>query len=484
MAYRVETVNDRPLAARGRYVLYWMTAARRTAWNPGLERAVDWTRRLKRPLVILEALRIGYPWASARLHAFILQGMEANRRALEGRRVRYHPFVETETGQGKGLLTALANQACLVVTDHFPCFFLPRMVRAAAAQLDVRLEAVDSCGLLPLEQPGREFSRAYDFRRYLQKNLLPHLLAPPRADPLTGLHPGAGATIDRDILRRWPAAPRTLLRAEPSALARLPVDHTVAPAILTGGRPAALNTLDEFINSGLERYHTDARHPALGATSGLSPWLHFGHISAHEIFAAVARSQGWHPGLISDSTSGSRQGWWGMGPGAEAFVDQLITWREVGYGFCHHRPDYDEYGGLPDWARASLENHAADLRDNLYSLEQLERAETHDELWNAAQRQLVREGLIQGYLRMVWGKKILEWSPSPRQALAAMIELNNRYALDGRDPNSYSGIFWVLGRFDRAWGPERPIFGKTRFMSSANTRRKLKLGDYLERYGP
>jgi deoxyribodipyrimidine photo-lyase len=149
---------------------------------------------------------------------------------------------------------------------------------------------------------------------------------------------------------------------------------------------------------------------------------------------------------------------------------------------CWRRDGFDQYASLPEWAKTTLAEHAGDPRPHCFSLEQFEAAETHDELWNAAQRQLVREGRIHNYLRMLWGKKILEWSAGPEEALEIMIELNNKYALDGRDPNSYSGIFWVLGRYDRPWGPERPIFGKVRYMSSQNTARKLRVGEYMEKY--
>jgi deoxyribodipyrimidine photo-lyase len=180
---------------------------------------------------------------------------------------------------------------------------------------------------------------------------------------------------------------------------------------------------------------------------------------------------------------GDRAAFWGVRPEAEGFADQLITWRELGYNMCFHRPDdYDQYDSLPGWARTTLAAHAGDPRKPQYTLEQLTAAKTYDELWNAAQRQLVHDGIIHNYLRMLWGKKILEWSPSPQAALAAMIELNNRYALDGRNPNSYNGIFWVLGRYDRAWGPERPIFGKIRYMSSDNTARKVRVREYIAQH--
>lgn len=171
-----------------------------------------------------------------------------------------------------------------------------------------------------------------------------------------------------------------------------------------------------------------------------------------------------------------------MSQGAESFIDELVTWRELGYGFCYHESDYASYESLPEWARETLGDHAGDERPHLYTFDELESASTHDELWNAAQRQLVHDGTIHNYLRMLWGKKILAWTAHPRDALDVMIELNNRYALDGRDPNSYSGITWVMGRFDRGW-PEREIYGKVRTMTSESTRRKVDVQRYLERWG-
>ncbi|NLE37317.1 MAG: deoxyribodipyrimidine photolyase, partial [Pirellulaceae bacterium] len=191
----------------------------------------------------------------------------------------------------------------------------------------------------------------------------------------------------------------------------------------------------------------------------------------------------WSPDRLSEKADGSREGWWGMGESAEAFLDQLVTWRELGVNFAVHHAEPADYDSLPDWALATLKKHARDRREHVYSLEEFERAATHDRLWNAAQTELVREGRMHNYPRMLWGKKILEWSASPRDAAEVLIELNNKYALDGCDPNSYSGIFWVLGRYDRPFGPERPIIGKIRYMSSRNTARKVRLKGYLKRFG-
>jgi len=231
-------------------------------------------------------------------------------------------------------------------------------------------------------------------------------------------------------------------------------------------------------------YGEHRNDPEHDAGSGLSPYLHFGHLSVHELFAKLARREAWSPAKLSLRPSGSREGWWNMSPAAESFLDEVITWREVGYNFAAHRGDYSQFDSLPEWAKKTLRAHARDKRPYVYGLAQFALANTHDSLWNAAQNQLAREGRIHNYLRMLWGKKILEWSKSPQEAARIMIHLNNKYALDGRNPNSYTGIFWVLGRYDRPWAPERPIFGVIRYMSSENTARKFSVKDYVRNYLP
>ncbi|MNY17962.1 Deoxyribodipyrimidine photo-lyase [compost metagenome] len=254
---------------------------------------------------------------------------------------------------------------------------------------------------------------------------------------------------------------------------------------LSGGHSSASEVLDTFLNTNLRRYDEARNVPDEAASSGLSIHLHWGHISAHEVFARLMRHEGWTPANLSSKPTGQRHGWWGASPEAESFLDELITWRELSFNTCAYLPNYDRYESLPEWAQATLDKHTADPRPVRYTLADFEAARTHDPLWNAAQRQLVREGRIHNYLRMLWGKKILEWSASPREALDTLIQLNNKYALDGRDPNSYGGIFWTLGRYDRPWGPERPIFGTIRYMSSENTARKVSVKEYLRRYaGP
>jgi len=358
------------------------------------------------------------------------------------------------------------------------------MVAAAASRLEVRMEQVDSNGILPMQAANQIFANAYAFRRFLQKTLSSHLFERPKEDPLKGVRLKRLHHSLNEIQDRWPPASPTLLRTAAKTLARLPIDHGVEPAPLKGGFREARLMLQEFVDNRLACYHVDRNDPEKEGTSNLSPYLHFGHVSVHQIFDWIMAHENWFFDRISTKATGSRSGWWGMSEAAEAFLDQLITWRELGFNMCSKRHDYDQYESLPAWAIHTFEGHKKDDRPYLYDLSTFEAAATHDPLWNSAQMQLVREGRIHNYLRMLWGKKILEWSKSPEEALRIMIELNNKYGLDGRNPNSYSGIFWILGRYDRPWGPVRPIFGKIRYMSSENTARKVRVKGYIQQYAP
>lgn len=481
-ALRIRLANRQPLRAAGSYVLYWMIASRRLRYNFALDRALEHCRELTRPLLIFESLRCGYPWASDRLHRFVIEGMADNAAYCQSRHIAYYPYLEPFPDADKGLLAELARDACIVVTDDFPSFFLPRMVASAANKHPVAFEGVDSNGLLPLRATDQVFCRAYDFRRFLERALPAHFDEAPKAEPLAKLNLPILAKLPQKILQRWPMAAPQTLSGLAQVLARFPIDHTVLPCETHGGAAAATRQLKLFLQEKLQAYGEHRNEPERDALSGLSPYLHFGHLSVHQVFAELARHEKWQPEKLAVRANGSREGWWNMGPTAESFLDEIVTWREVGFNFASHRADYDHYDSLPDWARRSLESHARDERAHLYTLDQFERAQTHDSLWNAAQTQLVREGRIHNYLRMVWGKKILEWSAAPQEAARIMIHLNNKYALDGRDPNSYTGIFWVLGRYDRPWGPERPVLGLIRYMSSENTARKVSVRNYIRKY--
>ncbi|MFO0724030.1 MAG: deoxyribodipyrimidine photolyase [Myxococcota bacterium] len=458
-----------PLSDRA-FVLYWMTAARRLEHSFALDHAVSLAVKLKKPLVILEPLRVGYRWASDRFHRFVLDGMEEHAAALADTPVHYYPYVERTPGEGRGLLAQLSKDAAIVVADEWPCFFLPHAVDAAARVVEAPLVTVDGAGLLPLRAADRCFSMAMHFRGWLKKNLLPHLQVMPSAAPLTAL------TGSRRALPALTAAKKRWPEADLGAdLASLPIDHQVGVTNTRGGRSEARARLDRFLAKGVARYDELRNDPDVEGSSALSAHLHFGHLGTHEIAAALWGKAG--PERLFKPTEER----WNLSRGASEYFDQLLVWRELGLNFCHHRQDYDQYRSLPDWAQETLKKHRRDPRPHRYSLEALESASTGDRIWNAAQRQLVEEGIIHNHLRMLWGKKVLEWSAEPEAAVEILVHLNNKYALDGRDPNSYSGIFWCFGRYDRPW-PERPIFGMVRSMSSERAAKKVQLEQYLRRF--
>ena len=476
---RISRLNDHPANSAGEYVLYWMIANRRANWNYSLDRAVELASELGKPLVVFEALRCNYRWASERLHAFVIDGMRENAQAFNERNITYYPYLEQHVGQSEGLIELLAAKAVAVVTDDFPTFFLPRMLRQLANRIPCQFEAIDSNGILPMRATDKVFARAFDFRRYLQKELKPFLVESPAEDNFSDSKLPGPFELPKEVTNRWPMAdlPNPKLN-------QLPINHEVKPCKLIGGSKEANLKLKDFLTNRFERYGADRNQIEDGAASGISPYLHFGHLSAHQVYLKVIKLEGWKLSQLSDKTNGSRNGWWGASETFESFIDEFITWRELGYNFCSKRDDYARYSSLPDWAKQTHADHADDRREFLYTLEEFENAQTHDQLWNAAQTELTTTGRMHNYLRMLWGKKIYEWSPSAKSALRTMIHLNNKYALDGRNPNSYSGIFWVLGRYDRAWGPERPVFGKIRYMSSDNTARKINVKEYVKRYDP
>lgn len=499
---RIHALNTGDIATGGDYVLYWMTAARRFNYNYALQRAVELANELDKPLVILDALRLGYPWASARFHYFIIEGMHDL--AAIDQPATYLNFIESHTqsdaddalrssGSGRGLLEALSTRACAIIGDDFPCFFLPKMHAAVAPRLGPRFEVVDANGWIPMRATDKVHTTAYSYRRWIQKNIREHLYLP-LGNPLARLKNTQAPDLG-EIQKRWqfstpgdwltpPATTSKEIAPTPCSIEALDIDQQVVRAELVGGCSAADERCTRFIARLLGDYQVNRNHPDLDATSGLSPYLHFGHISSQQIVLEIMRAEDWHVDDLGLEAKGKREGFWGMSPSAEAFMDQVITWRELGYNFCHHRPDdYDQYSSLPEWAKTTLAEHRGDPRTEGYDLARLEHAQTGDPIWNAAQRQLVQTGVMNNYLRMLWAKKILQWTPSPEEALERAIHLNNKYSLDGRNPNSYSGVFWTFGRYDRAWGPERPIFGKIRYMTSDSTKRKLKMSEFLATYG-
>jgi deoxyribodipyrimidine photo-lyase len=479
---RVFARNQRQPDPEGDYVLYWMSINRRLSYNFALEYAVGWANKLGKPLLIYEGLSTNIPWASDRFHQFLLEGMAETQQECARMGISYYSYAEQQGGEGSGLVEELAARACVVIADEYPVYIIRPYNRLMARKVQVPYITVDANGLIPLGATDKAPYSAYIFRKIMQKKFKDAWECPPRENPLEDLQNRDKVTLRREFLDRWPDA--TPLYADiPATVSRMNIDHSVTALSIKGTREQALSEMSLFLARRLKQYGEHRNDPDLSASSGLSPWLHYGKISEYEIAKAALDHQ--PPGWSLDHLryqNGQRDGFFGGDPNVEGFLDELITWREVGFHFCHHVPNYDKFESLPDWAIQSLEEHSLDERAYVYTYEQLENAQTHDPIWNAAQRQLVRDGIIHNYLRMLWGKKVLEWTPDPRTALEYLIELNNKFAIDGRDPNSYSGIFWIFGRFDRAWGPERPIYGKIRYMTSDSTAKKVQLKKYLLKY--
>jgi deoxyribodipyrimidine photo-lyase len=473
---RLRHLNDARIAPSGDYVLYWIQIYRRLERNHALDYALRCAGELGKPLVVYEGLRIDYPWASRRHHRFILEGMQANAARAEELGLSYWPFVETEKGQGRGLLRQLSARAKLVVTDDYPCFIVPAQAAALAQKTEVPVFAVDSNSVVPLSLLGPAVSAAAHLRPRIH-----------RAFAEAWPHRAAAKPRIPDVAAKRVRAPFDAWRAKDVAafVDALPLDATVPPVPATpGGTPAARARLRQFVRKRLRGYaeeRSEPRSPEEGHASGLSPYLHFGHVSIEETVETVLRTAGkWTPDELRLHNRGKREGFFCDDPDVSSFLDEALTWRDVGFQWqWSRRADAASLEtALPAWALQTLGAHAADRRPWLYTAEELENGATHDPLWNAAQRELVVTGTIHNYLRMLWGKKVLEWSASPAEAYRTLEHLNNKYALDGRDPNSYTGILWCFGLFDRPWPPERKVFGSVRYMASENTARKFDLKPY------
>jgi deoxyribodipyrimidine photo-lyase len=475
---RLRRLNAHPTRTAGDYVLYWAQAYRRLSHNHALDYALRCAGELGKPLVVYEGLRLDHPWASARLHRFVLEGMRDNARAAARLGLNYWPFVETPRAPARGLLARLAARSALVVTDDFPCFVVPGQSQALARRTTVPVCAVDSNGIVPRSLLQPAVSAAAHLRPRIH-----------RAFAEAWAHRASPRPRFSDVARKPVEAPFEPWRADDldAFVSSLPIDQAVAPVGDTpGGVRAARARLRSFVERRLRGYAESRSEPAspeAGHASGLSPYLHFGHLSIEEVAAEVLAATGdWSPDELRIDARGKREGYFSGNEDANAFLDEALTWRDVGFQWhWTRRKDTARLdAALPPWALTTLRAHARDTRAFVYSPEQWEAAQTHDPLWNAAQRELVATGVIHNYLRMLWGKKVIEWSRTPDEAYRTLEHLNNKYALDGRDPNSYTGILWCFGLFDRPWPPERPVLGTVRYMSSENTARKFRVKPYLE----
>ncbi|MCG6153282.1 deoxyribodipyrimidine photolyase [Leptospira bandrabouensis] len=478
---RIRNCNQNPFANNGKYILYWMQAYRRFDSNHAFFYAYSLAKKHKKELIVYEGLRSDYPWNSERIHKFILEGMYDNQTRADELGINYWPFVESKFNPARGILKEISKDAAAIVTDDFPCFIIPEQITKLAGKVNCPVYAVDSNSLLPLSRFEKEASAARILRIWIHKEFLKGMPKFTKQkwekEDLQGLHqnskPPKGFGLPKDL---------------DSFLNTIDFKENVSPATgIKGGRNEALKILKSFVSKKLKDYEigrSNPNPPNLTATSGLSPYLHFGHIGIEEIFNAVLEisSKGkWNPERLSHQKPGDREHFYSDSTSANHFLDELITWRDIGYlFFWKNKPSRIHLENLPDWVKSNFKKHKSDTREYLYTLEQFESAKTHDELWNAAQIELVKTGRMHNYMRMLWGKKVIEWTKTYEEAFQILEHLNNKYAYDGRNPNSYTGILWCFGLFDRPWFPERNVFGNVRFMSSDSTKKKFKMNTYLE----
>ncbi len=428
----------------GACVVYWMQRSQRGVDNPALDVAVEAANALGKPIVAFFAPVPFYPNANLRAYRFLVEGIPHIAAALEKRNIA---FVLRRYPDHSLMKFCDEVKAALVIGDENPIREPERWRRVAAQRLLIPLWTVDSDVIVPSCLIKKEQYAAFHIRKKLETHLDRFLVKPenPRAKVAwrkpANLH---SLRPDFDVTEGWP------------------LDRSVAPSSnFKGGTKEALRLLAEFVDKKLKRYAKDRNHPELDGTSRLSPYLHFGHISPLTIALALRESAA--PKADKDS-----------------FLDELIIWRELAANFVTYNSNYDNFESGENWAHRTLAEHARDPRPYLYSEAQLENAETHDPLWNAAQMQMVNTGWMHNYMRMYWGKKILEWSRTPAEAYRTAVALNDKYELDGRDPNGYAGVAWsIVGKFDRPWFT-RPIFGQIRYMSGASTGKKFDSRRYIE----
>ncbi len=436
----------------GRYVLYWMQHAQRARMNHALTFAVRRANQLHLPLLAVFGITQRFPEANVRSYAFMLEGLRETEQALHERGirlvVRLEPPVEA--------VSALASDAALVVVDRGYLRVERRWRERAAERLPCPLVQVESDVVVPVALTSqKEEYAAYTIRPKIHEHLDAFLV------------PLEETALERDSLG-LPYEGVDLGDLD-TLLERVRINRSAGRVdAFRGGRSEVEALLDEFIAHKLDGYADERNDPSRDYLSHMSPYLHFGQIAPLEIALRIREAANAQP--ENEDVQESK----------EAYLEELIVRRELSMNFCAHNPDYDSLACLPDWARTTLAEHAGDQREFVYDQGAFEAGRTHDPYWNAAQREMVLTGKMHGYMRMYWGKKILEWTPNPEEGFRVALELNNRYELDGRDPNSFAGVAWCFGKHDRAWA-ERDVYGKVRYMSAGGLERKFDIESYVEK---
>ncbi len=435
----------------GACVVYWMQRAMRVVDNLALDVAIEAGNLLGLPVVIYFQVIPNYPNANLRHYHFLQQGL---RDVAEDAATRGVGFVVRRT---PCTLEAFLEEvrAALVIGDENPCREPERWRAVLAKRLRLPYWTADADVVVPTGVFGRSFELLHHFRPRLKAELPRYLVEPARIEP------GYFWNVPKPL--------ESISLAEDITAGFRKLDRSVgAVDRFTGGTHSALRRLKEFVNRELKDYEETRNHPETRGTSRLSPYLHFGNIGPLTIALAVKRA-------VAAGKASAAAG--------DRYLEQLIGWRELAVLFVRHEPNYDNWECAAPWARRTLIEHAGDARPHRYTLQQLERGETGDELWNAAQREMVVTGWMHNYMRMYWAKKILEWAPDPATAYDWAVLLNDRYQLDGRDPNGYAGIAWaIVGKLDRPWF-NRPVFGLVRPMTGKSISRKFDAQAYIRQHG-
>jgi deoxyribodipyrimidine photo-lyase len=439
---RILELNDCPVWDRG-FVLYWMQAAQRAEWNHALEYAVRLANERGKPVVAAFSLTDDFPEANLRHYAFMLEGLKETQAALAKRGIQ----LVILRGSPEQTIPNLTKQADAVVTDDGYLRIQVQWRRQVAERCDCRVTEVTTNVIVPVETASeKENFSAGTLRPRVHKQLDKFLVPLRHTKPK---HRSTGFQPVNCEQNNWTNILKTTHGQDGHA--------TVKPSpFFTGGTSEAKKRLKKFICEKLDDYDTKRNDPLEDCQSNLSPYLHFGQISPLYIALEVMKTNS---------------------PGKDGFLEELIVRRELSHNFLYYNSRYDDYDALPPWALRTLNFHAKDKRQYVYSQAQLENAQTHDPYWNAAQMEIVLTGKMHNYMRIYWGKKILEWTKSPKAAFKIALYLNNKYELDGRNPNAFAGVAWCFGKHDRAWG-ERPVFGKVRYMNAAGLARKFDVDAY------
>ncbi len=439
---RIRILNNKPVVD-GNYVLYWMQAAQRAEYNHALEYAISQANKIGKPVVVFFGITENFPDANQRHYYFMLEGLKEVRKDLETIGIQ---LVIRRQPPDAGAVE-LAHDAALVVVDAGQLRIQTKWRANVAKNIKCALHEVETNLIVPVEEASdKENFSAGTFRPRITKKLDYYLVPLKHTKPKLNSLSLKFASFDIDDIDK--------------AISKLDIDKNVTNVEgFHGGTGQAKRHLSNFIRNKLDNFNRLRNDPNADCVSNMSPYLHFGQISPLYIALKVRETSS---------------------PGKDSYLEELIIRRELSHNYIFYNKSYDTFACLPLWVMRTLDFHRRDKRSYVYSLEQFETAQTHDPYWNAAQQEMVLTGKMHGYMRMYWGKKILEWTKNPRTAFKTALYLNNKYELDGRDPNGFAGVAWCFGKHDRAWG-ERPVFGKVRYMNAQGLKRKFDADAYVEK---